>query len=62
MLMTITEACAYAAIGRTTCYALLREGELEAAKVLSGTRITKRSLDAYIERAVARGEALRTRR
>lgn len=59
MLMTVKQACAYAAIGRTSCYAYLARGELEAARIGNRTLVTKRSLDAFIERAIARAQAER---
>ena len=48
--LTYEQAQRYAALGRTTLWSLLSEGEIEGAKVGRSVRISRRSLDAYMRR------------
>jgi excisionase family DNA binding protein len=46
---SVSEACALLDIGRTTLYALINDGSLEARKVGRRTFLTDRSLRAFVE-------------
>jgi excisionase family DNA binding protein len=43
-------------IGRTTVYELMKDGSLESVKIGSRSFITRRSLEAYVDRLAAVGE------
>ena len=49
LLHSVTDACALLGIGRTTLYALLNDGSLEARKVGRRTFLTQKSLQAFVE-------------
>jgi excisionase family DNA binding protein len=49
LLHSVSDACALLGIGRTTLYALLNDGSLEARKVGRRTFLTQKSLQVFIE-------------
>ena len=48
--VSVVEMCRQLSIKRTKAYALIRAHEVEKLKIGSRTLITKRSIDAFIER------------
>jgi excisionase family DNA binding protein len=56
-LLTIPEAAAELSLGRTTIYALLARGELDAVRVGRAVRITPRALEDFIRRLQDDGAA-----
>jgi excisionase family DNA binding protein len=44
------EAERYSGLGRSTLFKLVRSGEVQAAKVGKAVRLSRRSLDEYMER------------
>lgn len=48
--LTVKQAQEYANIGRTKLTELLNAGEIQAARVGRGVRISRASLDEYMER------------
>lgn len=48
LLHTIPSACAKLACGKTRCYELIAAGHLDARKLGRSTRITDKSLRAYV--------------
>lgn len=51
--LTIEDAVAYSAIGRSTLYGLIREGEIRVIKVGRRTIVPRSELDAFIARRMA---------
>ena len=51
-LLTIAEAALILKCSRRTTYRLLSEGLLEGCKIRGGTRVTERSVNAYIDAQV----------
>lgn len=49
--LTYPEAQQYAGLGRTTLWGLVSSGEIQAARVGRAVRISRRSLDEYMERS-----------
>jgi len=49
LLHSVNDACALLGIGRTTLYALLNDGSLDARKVGGRTFLTQKSLQMFIE-------------
>lgn len=49
--LTYPEAQKLAGLGRTTLWTLVSSGEVKAARVGRAIRISRRSLEAYMERA-----------
>lgn len=47
-LLTVDQFCAFAALGRTTAYRLIREGKLQICKIGSRTLIKSDSVEALI--------------
>lgn len=47
-LRTIKEAEEFLGVGRNTIYRLVEQGKLELVKVKAASRITQKSLDAYV--------------
>lgn len=51
--LTIPDACALVGVKRTKMYAMIAAGEVEACRIGRRTTVTRRSLEALIERGVA---------
>jgi excisionase family DNA binding protein len=49
--LTYPEAQQYAGLGRTKLWELVSSGEIRAARVGRAVRISRRSLDEYMERS-----------
>ena len=49
---TISNVCGAVGIGKTTCYKLIAEKQLEALKIGRRTLITVKSVDALIEQSI----------
>jgi excisionase family DNA binding protein len=49
--LTYPEAQRYAGLGRTKLWELVSSGEIRAARVGRAVRISRRSLDEYMERS-----------
>lgn len=49
--ITYPEAQRYTSLSRTTLWSLISAGEVKAAKVGRAVRISRRSLDKYMERS-----------
>ena len=47
--LTYSEAQRYAGLGRTTLWQLVSSGELKAARVGRAVRLSRRSLDEFME-------------
>jgi excisionase family DNA binding protein len=50
-LFTVTEACKILSVSKVTVYKLISIGQLDARKVLAGTRITAKSVEALVAAA-----------
>lgn len=61
LAISIPAACRLVGVQRTTMYNLIGKGEVEACKIGRRTVVTRRSLDALIDRGVAEAERARTR-
>lgn len=48
--LSYPESQRYAGIGRTKLWTLVNAGEIQAARVGRGVRISRRSLEAYMQR------------
>lgn len=48
-LLTVNETLNYLKIGRTTLYALVKEGRLKTVKIGKRTLFDKRDIDKFIE-------------
>ncbi|MFH8748333.1 helix-turn-helix domain-containing protein [Streptomyces rimosus] len=57
VLLTVEEAARRLSIGRTTCYALIRSGELESIPIGSLRRVPADALAAYLARRRAEQRA-----
>ena len=53
LALTITAACYLVSCKRTKMYAMISAGQVEACKVGRRTLVTRRSLEALVERGVA---------
>jgi excisionase family DNA binding protein len=53
-LLKLKDACTYLGIGITTLYKLMSNGEVEVVRLTADPRITRRSLDALIEKRTTR--------
>ncbi|WP_445191776.1 helix-turn-helix domain-containing protein [Sphingomonas sp. Tas61C01] len=51
--VSIPDACDLVGVGRSKMYAMINTGEVEACKIGRRTTVTRRSLDALIERGVS---------
>lgn len=56
-LISIKNTCSYTGLGKTSVYAKIASGELEAIRLGSKTLVTMVSIDALIERAERIGQA-----
>jgi excisionase family DNA binding protein len=50
-LFTVAEACKILSVSKVTVYKLISIGQLDARKVLNGTRITAKSVEALLAAA-----------
>jgi excisionase family DNA binding protein len=50
-LFTVAEACKILSVSKVTVYKLVSVGQLDARKVLNGTRITAKSVEALLAAA-----------
>ena len=56
-LLTVEDAALWLSIGRTTMYALLKEGQINSVRIGRLRRIPSEALTAYTERLVAEQHA-----
>lgn len=61
LAVSISDACHLTGVQRTTVYKLLAEGQLEACAVGRRKLVTRRSIDALIERGVEQAKQDRSR-
>jgi len=52
-LMTVPEAAAYLAIGKSRVWEMIRRDVVRAVRIGNSTRVPRSELDAYIRRLVA---------
>jgi len=57
-LLTVQEAVAYATIGKTRIYELIRTGQLKAIKVGRYNKIHRLELEKFLDEAADKGVAL----
>ena len=56
LLVSVEEAAGLLAIGRTTLYELIRQGDVRPIRIGRCVRIPQRELEAYVDRLIAIGE------
>ena len=54
LLLRVPEACEALAIGRSTIYVLMAQGDLDVVHIGRSVRITAESIAAYVERRTRR--------
>ncbi len=61
LLVRVPTACELLAVGRTTLYQLIDRSEIETVHFGRAVRVTRRSIESYVERNAGRGQIAPTR-